>query len=273
MAIKMVKTVLFSSLLASTTHAFMPIDIPSELESNGWSALTTLEPITPSPSPSTPLATATPTPDFQVLPFLDPNIIPDLKRQVTGQGTGVALTAIGQISPITTYYANSMVDGTGVQVPVVYTQTFVPVPDQWPSPTAGAIGLGTIQGTVGVVKSKRSLPTQVALVDSGDMTQRIETQSEKELSRATEPVGEVDKKVEDEVHILADEQDPEMSDEELNKALGCGMGCVELHVSKDGKTVTADCKCSSTSAAGRALGVRGWTMAAVGIVTACLNFL
>lgn len=255
----------------------MPVDIqaiPSELESNGWSALTTLEPITPSPSPSTPLATITPTPDVQVLPVLDPNIIPDLKRQVTGQGVGVAATAIGQISPITTYYANSMKDGTAVQVPVVYTQTFAPVPDQWPSATAGEIGLGTIQGTVGVVKSKRSLPTQVALVDSEGTTQQIQTQSEKELSPATEPFGEVAKTIQDEIHTLADKataEDPEMSDEELNEALECGMGCTTLHVSKDGKAVTADCKCSSN--AGHALGIGGLTVVAVGIVTACLNLL
>lgn len=41
---------------------------------------------------------------------------------------------------------------------VIYTQTFAAVPDQWSSPVAGTIGLGTIQGEVGIVKtiSKRN---------------------------------------------------------------------------------------------------------------------
>lgn len=48
---------------------------------------------------------------------------------------------------------------------VPYTQTFPVVPDQWPEPSPGTIGLGTIQGEVGEVKtkSKRDSP-QEALV-------------------------------------------------------------------------------------------------------------
>ncbi|KIW21060.1 hypothetical protein PV08_01639 [Exophiala spinifera] len=162
MSVPLVKTLLFSTLLAGIAHGFvpMPIDaLPSNLEADGWSALTTLEPVTVSASHSEPSATVTPSPELQILPVLDPNMIPDLKRQVTGQGQAEAATALSQISPVTTYYANSMVDGTAVQVPVVYTQTFARIPDQWPLPTAGSIGLGTIQGTIGVVKSKRELPS------------------------------------------------------------------------------------------------------------------
>lgn len=35
-------------------------------------------------------------------------------------------------------------------MPVVYTQTFAPVPDQLPSPAAGEIGLGTYATQLGV---------------------------------------------------------------------------------------------------------------------------
>lgn len=53
-------------------------------------------------------------------------------------------------------------DGAYVQVQEVYTQTFALPIDQWPSATQGAIGLGTIQGEIGVVKTKRDLmPTQL----------------------------------------------------------------------------------------------------------------
>ncbi|KIW40102.1 uncharacterized protein PV06_07333 [Exophiala oligosperma] len=164
MSVSVVKTILFSSLVVGIAHAFVPMPVnalPPNLEADGWSALTTLDPVALTASPSEPSAAVavTPSPDVQVVPALDPNMIPDLKRQVTGQGPAVAATALSQISPITTYYANSMVDGSAVQVPVVYTQTFAPVPDQWPSPTAGEIGLGTIQGTIGVVHSKRDLPS------------------------------------------------------------------------------------------------------------------
>lgn len=71
------------------------------------------------------------------------------------------------MSPVTTYYANSYIGGSFVQVPIVYTQTFAFVPDQWAAPFSGEIGLGTIKGTIGVVKSKRGLPTQAPLAEGG----------------------------------------------------------------------------------------------------------
>ena len=35
----------------------------------------------------------------------------------------------------------------------IYTQLFSAVPEQWPAPSAGSVGLGTITGPVGVVKT------------------------------------------------------------------------------------------------------------------------
>ncbi|KAF7512126.1 hypothetical protein GJ744_002288 [Endocarpon pusillum] len=43
------------------------------------------------------------------------------------------------------------------QVQVVYSQAFEDVPDQWELPVAGSIGLGTIKGTVGVVKTNNKV--------------------------------------------------------------------------------------------------------------------
>lgn len=76
----------------------------------------------------------------------------DLRKRQGGAAATAAPQAVPtvytQMSPITTY-------GPKNGWPqVVYTQLFVAVPDQWPSPSAGTIGLGTIQGTVGVVKTK-----------------------------------------------------------------------------------------------------------------------
>lgn len=53
------------------------------------------------------------------------------------------------------------------QVQVVYSQAFEPVPDQWEAPVAGTVGLGTIKGEVGVVKTvdKRAEATAVAVAE------------------------------------------------------------------------------------------------------------
>ena len=64
---------------------------------------------------------------------------------------------VTQVSPVTTL--TMMSSGKNINVP--YTQTFPRVPEQWPSPSSGEIGLGTIQGQIGVVKTKRSEPMEV----------------------------------------------------------------------------------------------------------------
>ena len=58
------------------------------------------------------------------------------------------------------------------QVQVVYSQAFEPVPDQWEEPQPGTVGMGTIKGTVGVVKTNNKVrrvavagPTAVPGVD------------------------------------------------------------------------------------------------------------
>jgi len=70
------------------------------------------------------------------------------KRQGNVVATNVApVTQPTQMSPVTVYNMN---DGKAR----TFTQLFVATLDQWPSPSAGAIGLGTITGQVGVVKTK-----------------------------------------------------------------------------------------------------------------------
>jgi hypothetical protein len=169
-------------LFYSTASAFVQLNIhrpidnnnlpppqPSELDPAHWAPIATLAPLT------TPFSTPTPTPssspdEYNILPYLDPFYPPDLKKRQGAPAAAPAAqpTAINQISPVTTYFVNSEVaPGSFAQVPVVYTQTFPPVPDQWPAAGAGTIGLGTIAGTVGVVKSKREEPTQAPVVVKG----------------------------------------------------------------------------------------------------------
>jgi hypothetical protein len=73
-----------------------------------------------------------------------------------------AVAVPGQVSPITTVQIGEIKGGVYVQVQQVYTQTFALPVDQWPTATQGSIGLGTIQGEIGVVKTKRDvMPTQL----------------------------------------------------------------------------------------------------------------
>ena len=65
---------------------------------------------------------------------------------------------------------------------MLYTQLFSSPLDQWPGPAAGAIGLGTIQGEVGVVKTKRDegvmtqlpLPVATGAVESAVGAERVQ---------------------------------------------------------------------------------------------------
>ncbi|KAL2426238.1 hypothetical protein ABEF95_001382 [Exophiala dermatitidis] len=205
---------LLSSLVALTTgtHASSPGDsvqvansdlypaVPSDLDTNQWAPYTTLEPVASIPSISTPTTTASADDNIRILPGLDANAIPEIKeRQVTGQGAAAAATAIKQVSPITTYYIASEISGSQVQVPVVYTQTFPKSYVQWASPTAGEIGLGTIQGTIGVIRTdrKRSLPTQAPL---GELPSSLAGEAEESASKspAAEPVQSLDEPKEQE---------------------------------------------------------------------------
>ncbi|RMZ77428.1 hypothetical protein DV738_g4416, partial [Chaetothyriales sp. CBS 135597] len=65
----------------------------------------------------------------------------------------VQLAKRAQVPPVTTYYIQSFKGTSVIYATVAYTQTFPAVPDQWPSPSAGTIGLGTISGEVGVVRT------------------------------------------------------------------------------------------------------------------------
>ena len=69
----------------------------------------------------------------------------------------------GQISPVTIYEIDQIPPGGGapVKVQIAYTQTFAAVPEQWPVPGQGEIGMGTIRGEVGHVRTKRFVPFMV----------------------------------------------------------------------------------------------------------------
>ena len=47
-------------------------------------------------------------------------------------------------------------DGQIRNVPVVYTQTFASVPSQGPAPAQGSVGLGSLTGAVGAVRTEQA---------------------------------------------------------------------------------------------------------------------
>ncbi|OAP57434.1 hypothetical protein AYL99_08172 [Fonsecaea erecta] len=300
MSTKAMKTFLLSSLIYTSTHAFVPLDIhppidnvaiqpvPSDLDTVHWVPIATLEPISISntPHPATSVPTPTPSVDteteYHILPLgLDANAVPELKvRQVTGQGAAAAPTAINQVSPITTYYVNSMIaPGDVTQVPVVYTQTFPPIPDQWPSAAAGTIGLGTIQGTVGQVRSKRSLPTQAPLAgdkivkeggentngESGHVqgttswTERLKKIGKEWMEQLSTENGEEPTKEQEEHAVLLDEA------VELSTPTPLVAVPLENKQKADSRAIAND--------AGRALQAGTLAILAVGIATMCVSYL
>ncbi|KAL1956435.1 hypothetical protein VTO42DRAFT_7321 [Malbranchea cinnamomea] len=54
---------------------------------------------------------------------------------------------------------------------IVYTQKFSAVPDQWPTPEPGTIGLGTLEGDVGKTSTldKRGVPRETGIPTSGQI--------------------------------------------------------------------------------------------------------
>jgi hypothetical protein len=72
-----------------------------------------------------------------------------------GGGAAPAQTTVATQMPTTTQvqYPQTLANGEVTWVGTMFTQTFVSVPDQWPGPASGQIGLGNIAGTIGAVKT------------------------------------------------------------------------------------------------------------------------
>ncbi|KAK4988229.1 hypothetical protein LTR50_004055 [Elasticomyces elasticus] len=70
----------------------------------------------------------------------------------------VPAPAPSQYPTVTTAWIETVLPGGKITtwVQVVYTQTFAAVPDQLPSPASGNVGLGTLTGTVGAVRTGES---------------------------------------------------------------------------------------------------------------------
>jgi hypothetical protein len=66
-------------------------------------------------------------------------------------------TPAQQVPPVSTVdVPSTLPNGVITFARVVFTQSFSAVPDQLPSPSTGSIGLGTLSGTVGAVRTEQA---------------------------------------------------------------------------------------------------------------------
>ncbi|KAI1907986.1 hypothetical protein LOZ39_002904 [Ophidiomyces ophidiicola] len=87
------------------------------------------------------------------------------QREVIKAPPAAQPTAHTQVSPVMTLTIGGKV--------VLYTQLFSEVPDQWPAPMPGTVGLGTLQGQVGVTKTVGNTAQKRAHIE----TARVEPKS------------------------------------------------------------------------------------------------
>lgn len=123
-----------------------PTSTPSASQSSFYIPITTLPP-TDLPhldlraNPAAPVAPVAP-----VAPAAPAAPVVPINPGGAGAPAAIITTAPGQVQAptITTVMVNTVINGVPKQVPVVYTQTFVDVPSQGPSPLKGTIGFGTL---------------------------------------------------------------------------------------------------------------------------------
>lgn len=168
------QTLLLACLCAPLSQAFVQNEGVQPLEQYPWADPTPMNLETPTftPLPAAPTITTIPSMTTIPIPTATDTSIPfhdQILRWIKRQGGAPVVNPAApqpaqptQVSPITTL---SLVNKAGAQVMQPYTQTFAAVPDQWPEPTAGTVGMGTIQGQIGQVKtnSKREEMTQTAM--------------------------------------------------------------------------------------------------------------
>jgi hypothetical protein len=93
----------------------------------------------------------------------DPDPEPDPQAVAAGGGVAATTLANSQYPTVGIYGSLITVGGTTTATFAEFTQTFATTAlGTWalgPTPGVGTIGLGSIEGTVGIVKTKRAVPT------------------------------------------------------------------------------------------------------------------
>lgn len=142
----------------------------------------------PSPSTTSPTTTPTPTPNLELRQAVAPAPVPVAPAPVGGAPVGGAAAPVNpavapqavnpapaaanpaapaagqpvttpamQANPVTTIMQNTVVGGVSKQVPVVFTQTFAGSLTSVDAVQSGSVGMGSLTGSVGVVKSSAAM--------------------------------------------------------------------------------------------------------------------
>lgn len=86
-----------------------------------------------------------------------PPVAPPVPGNVAPGGGGGAANPPVQVPPVTAINVpTTLPDGRITMMQTVYTQTFASVLDQLATPSAGSIGLGTLTGSVGAVRTEQA---------------------------------------------------------------------------------------------------------------------
>ncbi|KAF2452624.1 hypothetical protein BDY21DRAFT_375430 [Lineolata rhizophorae] len=117
-----------------------PLPAPPAISNSTIARQTTTAEPSKAPAANAPLPTAHPLGDLELR-----EIVADPAAAATNQAQAPTVT--------TAWIETELADGTHTWVEIVFTQTFAPVLDQLPSPAAGSVGMGSLTGEVGVVKT------------------------------------------------------------------------------------------------------------------------
>ncbi|KAJ9618931.1 hypothetical protein H2203_008747 [Taxawa tesnikishii (nom. ined.)] len=90
-------------------------------------------------------------------------------RQAVAVANPATTLAQAQVPTVTSWWQETTIGTRTTWVQVFYTQTFAKVPDQLPSAQAGSIGMGTLTGNVGVVRTAEAKKASGAGRSSGSV--------------------------------------------------------------------------------------------------------
>ncbi|GIZ46948.1 hypothetical protein CKM354_001005100 [Cercospora kikuchii] len=98
--------------------------------------------------------------------------------------------AISQAPSVTTIWMETTIGTSPTYVPVVFTQTFASVPDQWPAPKSGAIGYGTLhkddkRAEAEATPAPTATAAAAAVVDVSEKNQASEDEEKHDKRRPT----------------------------------------------------------------------------------------
>lgn len=111
-------------------------------------------------------------------PRTTPTAAPIGERAVVDAPPSIQPATPTQVSPVMVVHVNGK--------PVLYTQKFSAVPDQWPKPSSGSIGLGTATKTAGKrseATDASSLKLRCRTVECRDKVEKADRKERERVSR------------------------------------------------------------------------------------------